>query len=87
MGQNFMMDCRAVWLVHLGSLLQEAPWVGFFQQLLATLGQPQRKRITGFNQGRSLLAGCAGSMEGHGTSDIAVSILERTDVGSQVAQQ
>lgn len=24
---------------------------------------------------------------GHGTSDIAVSILERTDVGSQVAQQ
>lgn len=37
--------------------------------------------------GRRLLAGCDGSMEGYGALSTAVSILERTDLGSQVEEQ
>lgn len=37
----------------------------FFPAALGCSGQLQRKRVAGFNQGRSLLAGCDGKMEGY----------------------
>lgn len=45
------------------------------------------QEVAGFSQGRSLRAGCDGGVQRHGPSGIAMSILERTVLGSQVIKR
>lgn len=49
-------------------------------------GNHREKKVAWFNQG-NFLAGWDGSTEGHGALGIAMNILERTDLVSQVDQK
>lgn len=84
LGQNLTF-VEGVWLVHWTQHC-ESPQGWLLPVVLVTLRQPQKKRVAGFNQGRNLLAGCSGGMQGHGALGIAMSILERADLRSQVIE-
>lgn len=79
LGQNLTF-VPGVWLVSNA----RGPRGGFSQPRLVALWQPQRKKVAGFSRGRSWLPGCDGGMQRRGASGVAMSILERTDLGSRV---